>query len=136
MKIAVCQENGEVFQHFGHTPEFLVCEVADGRVGSSEVLPSGVIGHGALAGLLREGGIGLLLCGGIGGGALAALAEAGVKVIGGVSGNAREAVEAYLAGTLAPREDFRCSHHDHGEGHSCDGRHEEGGHRCGGHCHG
>jgi hypothetical protein len=36
----------------------------------------------------------------------------------------REAVEAYLAGTLAPRADFKCNHHHHEEGRSC-----------GGHCH-
>ena len=135
MKIAVCQENGEVFQHFGHTPEFLVCEIEDGSVSASEIVSSGGIGHGALAGLLGENKIDLLICGGIGGGALAALAEAGVKVVGGVSGNAREAVDAFLAGTLTPRADFRCGHHDHGDGHSC-GDHHADGHHCGGHCHG
>ena len=79
MKIAVCSDNGEVFQHFGHTPEFLVCEVADGKVVSSNIVSSGGVGHGALAGLLGENKIDLLICGGIGGGAMAALAEAGVE---------------------------------------------------------
>ena len=135
MKIAVCSENGEVFQHFGHTPEFLVCEVADGKVVSSDIVSSGGVGHGALAGLLGENKIDLLICGGIGGGAMAALAEAGVEVIGGVSGDAKAAVESYLAGTLAPRADFKCNHHHHEEGHSCGDHHHEEGHSCGGHCH-
>ena len=133
MKIAVCSENGEVFQHFGHTPEFLVCEVADGKIVASNIVSSGGIGHGALAGLLGENKIDLLICGGIGGGAMAALAEAGVEVVGGVSGDAKAAVESYLAGTLAPRADFKCNHHHHEAGQSCGGSHE--GHTCGGHCH-
>ena len=125
MRIAVCSENGEVFQHFGHTPEFLVCQVADGKVVSSETVSSGGIGHGALAGLLGENKIDLLICGGIGGDAMAALAEAGVEVIGGVSGDAKAAVDAYLAGTLAPRADFKCNHHHHEGRHTC-GRHHHG----------
>jgi len=133
MRIAVCSENGEVFLHFGHTPEFLVCEVADGKVVASEIVSSGGIGHGALAGLLGENKIDLLICGGIGGGAMAALAEAGVEVVGGVSGDAKAAVESYLAGTLAPRADFKCNHHNE-EGHSC-GDHGCGSHPCGGNCH-
>ena len=135
MKIAVCSENGEVFQHFGHTPEFLVCEVADGKIASSETVSSGGIGHGALAGLLGENKVDLLICGGIGGGAMAALAEAGVEVVGGVSGSAKAAVEAYLAGTLSPRSDFKCNHHHHEDGHTCGGHHNDGDHACGGHCH-
>ena len=71
----------------------------------------------------------------IGGGAMAALAEAGVEVIGGVSGNAKAAVESYLAGTLSLRADFKCNHHHHEDGHSCGDHHHDGGHSCGGHCH-
>lgn len=135
MRIAVCSENGEVFQHFGHTPEFLVCEVVDGKIASSGIVSSGGVGHGALAGLLGENKVDLLICGGIGGGAMAALAEAGVEVVGGVSGSAKAAVEAYLAGTLSPRSDFKCNHHHHEDGHTCGGHHNDGDHACGGHCH-
>ncbi len=133
MKIAVCSENGQVFEHFGHTPEFLVCDVEDGKVVKEEVLSSGGVGHGALAGLLAEGSVEVLLCGGIGGGAIAALGQAGIKVIGGVDGSSRAAVDAYLAGTLAPRAGVKCNHHHHEEGHSC-GDHGEG-HSCSGNCH-
>jgi len=101
---------------------------------ASEIVSSDGVGHGALAGLLGENKIDLLICGGIGGGAMAALAEAGVEVIGGVSGDAKAAVESYLAGTLAPRADFKCNHHNE-EGHSCGGHHHDGEHSCGGHCH-
>ena len=69
----------------------------------------------------------------LGGGAVTALGRFGIKVYGGVTGDADAAVEAFLRGELNYNPDARCSHHDahHGEGHEC-GEHEEG-HEC--HCH-
>lgn len=134
MKIAVTYWQGEIFQHFGHTPQFKVYEVQDGRVVSSEVYNTGSSGHGALAGLLGGMGAQVLICGGIGGGAQMALASAGIQIYGGVSGDADEAVEALLAGQLAYNPNVRCNHHDHhhGEGHTC-GNHGCGSHNCGHH---
>lgn len=132
MKLAVTTENGMIFQHFGKCQLFTVYEVQDGRVVSKELLSSGGSGHSALATLLSQNGVNLLICGGIGGGAKNALAEAGVELVAGASGSTDAAVEAYLAGTLVHDADFTCGHHDHGAGHSCGG-HEDG-HSCGGHC--
>ena len=121
MRIAVTYENGEVFQHFGHTEAFKVYEVEDGKVVSSEILGSNGTGHGALAGLLNEYHIDVLICGGIGGGAQAALAERGIELCAGASGSADEAVEAYLRGELV-NTGANCDHHGHhGDGHSCEG---------------
>ena len=75
MRIAVTYDNGQVFQHFGHTEQFKVYEVEDGKVVSAEVVGSDGAGHEALAGLLSGKGIDVLICGGIGGGATAALAH-------------------------------------------------------------
>lgn len=36
MRIAVTYENGEIFQHFGHTQEFKVYDVEDNKIISSE----------------------------------------------------------------------------------------------------
>ena len=137
-RIAVTYENGEVFQHFGHTEEFKVYEVEDGKIIKSEIIGSNGSGHGALAGLLGENSVDVLICGGIGGGAQAALQERGIELCAGASGNTDEAVEAYLRGELV-NTGANCDHHgeghscgDHGEGHSC-GDHEEG-HSCG-NCH-
>ena len=94
MKIAVTYDNGNVFQHFGKTENFKVYEVEDNKVVSSEVIGSNGTGHGALAGLLAEQGIDVLICGGIGGGAQNALAEAGVQLCSGAQGNTDEVVEA------------------------------------------
>lgn len=132
MKIAVTYENGQIFQHFGHTEQFKVYEVEDGKVVSSSVEDTNGSGHGALAGVLKDLGVEALICGGIGGGARMALAEAGIQLYGGVSGDADQAVEALIAGELAFNPDATCNHHGehHGE-HDCGGHHSE--HGCGGH---
>ena len=129
MKIAATYDNGNIFQHFGKTEFFKVYEVEDNKVVSSEVIGSNGTGHGALAGLLAEQGISVLICGGIGGGAQSALAEAGIELCSGAQGDAEAAVEAYLKGELVSTG-VNCDHH-HEEGHSC-GSHEDG-HSCGGH---
>lgn len=128
MNIAVTYDNGSVFQHFGHTEEFKVYTVEDGKVVSSQIVSSDGQGHGALAGLLSTKGIDALICGGIGGGAISALSDYGIKVYAGVSGSADEAVSQLLAGTLKYMSEANCNHHgEHGEGHHCD--HGEG-HSC------
>lgn len=130
MKIAVTYDNGNIFQHFGKTEFFKVYEVENNQVISSEVISSNGAGHGALAELLGNQSVDLLICGGIGGGAQTALADAGVEVCSGVQGNVDQAVEAYLKGELVSAG-VNCDHH-HEEGHSC-GSHEDG-HSCGGNC--
>ena len=131
MKIAVTYDNGEIFQHFGKTESFKVYEVEDNKVVSSEVIGSNGTGHGALAGLLAEQGVNVLICGGIGGGAQTALTEAGIELCAGAQGNTDQAVESYLKGELVS-SGVNCDHHHHKEGHSCDS-HEEG-HSCGDSC--
>ena len=130
MKIAVTYDNGNVFHHFGRTEFFKVYEVEDSKVVSSEVIASNGVGHGALAGLLSGQSVDVLICGGIGGGAQAALQEAGVELCAGASGDTDKAVEAYLRGELVSTG-ANCDHH-HEEGHSC-GHHGEG-HSCSDSC--
>ncbi len=133
MRIAVTYENGEIFQHFGHTESFKVYDVEDGKIVRSQVISTNGSGHGALAEVLHTLNADVLICGGIGGGAQMALAQVGVKLYGGVSGNADAAVEAFVAGQLAYDPDVKCSHHGHGHGQG----HTYGSHGCGGshHCH-
>ena len=116
MKIAVTYDNGNVFQHFGRTENFKIYEVEDGRVISSEVMNSNGVGHEALAWLLKEADIDVLICGGMGQGAQDALAEAGIEVCAGAEGNTDEAVAAFLAGELV-NTGVNCDHHDHEHGH-------------------
>ncbi len=123
MRIAVTYENGEIFQHFGKTSEFKLYDIENGKVVKSEVVGTNGAGHGALAGFLKDAGADVLICGGIGGGAQAAMADAGVTLFAGNAGSADVAVDAYLSGSLSQNENATCDHHghEHGEGeeHAC-----------------
>lgn len=138
MRVAVTYEDGEVFQHFGRTQQFKVYDIEDGKVASSAVVSSNGVSHGALAGLLAQDSVDVLVCGGIGGGALAALAGAGIDVHPGAQGSADQAVQDLLAGKLPQATDATCAGHGeghscgHGEDHGCGHDHAEG-HSCG--CH-
>lgn len=130
MKIAVTYESGVIFQHFGHTACFKIYEIENQEVTASAVVETNGQGHGALAGFLQNLGVDTLICGGIGGGAQMALADAGIAVYGGVYGDADDAVQDFLNGTLVYNPNVRCSHHDHDHDHAC------GSHGCGSHsCH-
>lgn len=131
MRIAVAFENGKIFQHFGHTKEFKFYDVDEGLIVNAEVISTNGDGHGALAGFLSANKAEVLICGGIGKGAQNALAEAEIKLYGGVSGDADKAVDAFLTGNLEYNPDVKCNHHDHshGEEHTC-GNHGCGEHSC------
>lgn len=137
MKIAVTYENEQVFQHFGHTERFKIYNVEDGKVTEQKIVETNGRGHGALAGILKDLQVDVLICGGIGGGAKAALSEANIELYGGVSGSCDDVVKAFVDGALRYNPDVKCDHHDseHGHGeHTC-GDHGCGSHDCGGHCH-
>lgn len=133
MKIAVTYEDGNIFQHFGHTKQFKIFEVENNTIINSTVLDTDGSGHGALAGFLAANGVNVLICGGIGGGAKTALLEANIKLYGGVQGKADDAVYAFINGTLGYNPNVRCEHHEHGaDGHTC-GNHGCGKSSCGQH---
>lgn len=128
MKIAVTYENGQIFQHFGHSSQFKIYDVEDKKVVSSEVVDTNGQGHGALSGFLADHQVDVLICGGIGGGAQTALKQCGIQLYGGAQGDADAAVEALLANELNYNPDVKCSHHEHEHGsadHTC------GNHGCG-----
>lgn len=124
MRIAVTFENGEVFQHFGHTEQFKLYDVENGTITAEQIVDTNGSGHGALAGFLQAAKVDALICGGIGMGAQMALSEAGIKLYGGVQGSADAAAKALAEGRLAFDPNARCDHHDH---------HHEDGHGCGHH---
>ena len=119
MKIAIPYENGQVFQHFGHSAQFKIYDAENGQVLSSTVVSTNGQGHGALVGFLTQHQVNVVLCGGIGAGAQAALAQAGIQLFGGISGSADAAAADYLAGRLVFDPNVRCNHHDHEAGHTC-----------------
>ena len=137
MRIAVTYENEQIFQHFGHTEQFKIYDVENGAVIRTTIVDTNGQGHGALASVLKNLQADVLICGGIGGGAQMALAQAGIQLYGGVKGACDAAVAALIGGNLGYNPNVRCDHHDHGHGngHPC-GDHGCGSHTCGGHsCH-
>lgn len=100
MKIAIPYENGQVYQHFGHSAQFKIYDTENGKILSSEIVSTNGQGHGALVGFLVQNGVNVVLCGGIGAGAQNALAQAGIQLFGGISGAADSVVADYLAGNL------------------------------------
>lgn len=102
----------------------------DGKVKESRVVDTNGRGHGALAEVLHTLNTDILICGGIGGGAQTALASLGIKLYGGVLGNADAAVESFLLNSLDYNPDVCCNHRQHGgDARTC------GNHGCGkGHC--
>ena len=132
MKIAVTYDNGKIFQHFGRTEEFKLYEVENRIVISEEILSSGGIGHEALAGLLQEKGVEILICGGMGQGAKDALFDAGIDVYSGAEGEADDAVQDFLDGTLESKG-VTCDHHgDEDDTEGCGGECGSCGGGCGG----
>ena len=121
MKIAVPFANGEVFQHFGHTENFKLYEIEAGQVVSSEIIATNGSGHEALANFLADLSVNVLLCGGIGDGAQAALTDAGIEICSGAQGDADAAVNAYLNGELQSAGVNCDHHHEHGEEEGCGG---------------
>ena len=129
LKIAVTYDNGQIFQHFGHTEQFKIYDTENGKIVRSEILESNGSGHGALATLLAINKAEVLICGGIGGGAQAALQQAGIRLYAGVQGNADAAVNMFIANKLTYDPNHKCDHHDHHHDHDC-GEHKCGEHKC------
>lgn len=138
MRVATTYDNGNIFMHFGRSEQFKIYDIQDGKVLNEQVVGTDGTGHGALAGLLANGGVDTLICGGIGGGAINALTQAGITVYAGAQGSCDACVEALIAGTLAQTGKATCDchghDHEHGESCGCHGHHDhEGREGCG--CH-
>lgn len=116
MRIATTYENGEIFGHFGHTEQFKLYDVENGKVVKEQIVPTNGSGHGALAGFLQAAKVDVLICGGIGMGAQTALSEVGIKLYAGVQGSSDSAVQAFLSDDLHYDPNARCDHHEHHDG--------------------
>ena len=119
MRIAVTYENGEIYGHFGHTEQFKIYDIEEGKIIKSEVVNTNGSGHGALAGFLSDVDVDILICGGIGGGAQIALSNAGIKLYAGITGNSDDAVAKLLAGELEHNPNANCNHHHSEHEHNC-----------------
>ena len=93
-------------------------------------------GPWSLVGFLVQHQVNVVLCGGIGAGAQAALVQAGIQLFGGISGSVDAAAADYLAGRLVFDPNAHCNHHAHEAEHACGSHscHEDKG-GCAGSCH-
>ena len=114
MRLAIAYENGEVFQHFGETPSYLIVDIENGKVISKSVHDNGEASHIALIDVLVSLGADAVVVGGLGGGAFVRLEAAGIKVYAPYAGNAEQAIQDYLEGKLveahAPTHQCSCHH--------------------------
>lgn len=133
MIIATPYENGQICQHFGRAPQFKFFNIQPGQEMQTLVVDAPGAGHSILCQFLAAQGVNVVLCGGIGQGALIGMAQCGIDVIPGISGDPDKAVQSLIEGTLQPDENFAASCGCGCGGHSHD--HEHGSCCCGGHHH-
>lgn len=113
MKVAVACVNGQIFQHFGHCPSFLLCNIENGKIVATEMLDTTNYGCGMLAGYLKENDVDIVICGNIGGGARNHLSAQGIQVFPGAHGDALLQVESYIEGHLDYDPQVMCEHGNH-----------------------
>lgn len=112
IKIAVASENEMVTEHFGHCINFNIFEAENGQITKAESILNPGHRPGFLPNFLNDMGVHVIVSGGMGGGAIDIFNEKGIKVIVGASGNAKEAAQAYLQGSLRSTGSV-CHEHQH-----------------------
>ncbi len=112
MKIAVASENQKIAEHFGHCRNFNIFQIENDKIVSSTSVDNPGHKPGFLPNFLHEQGVNVIIAGGMGAGAIEIFQEKGIEIIIGASGDATEAVNAYLEGTLKSTGSV-CQDHKH-----------------------
>jgi predicted Fe-Mo cluster-binding NifX family protein len=108
---------GDVSGHFGHTPYFVVAELAGDQILACRTVASPGHGEGcSMPAFVGSLGVGTVVVGGIGAGAVNGLGTRGIEVIAGARGNAGEALAAFARGTLLGGQPGCGGHGSHGSG--------------------
>lgn len=100
MKIAVTYEDGEVFQHFGRTEQFKLYDIEDGKITGSQILGCNGASHSGVGMVLNTLGADVLICGGMGTGARNMVANMGIQLVSGITGDADSAVNMFINGKI------------------------------------
>ena len=101
MRVAVAYSDGNVADEFRTTKEFKLYDIEDGRIGLEQSVEVRQDWYMSVAEFLAEQEVDAIICGKIGRGPVSSFREGGIKVYGGVSGSAKDAINAYLGGTLS-----------------------------------
>ncbi len=112
MIIAVASEGTQVTEHFGHCGNFILYHIENKRIARSESFANPGHRPGYLPNFLHDKGVNVIISGGMGSGAIEIFNEKNIEVVLGASGDAREAVESYLGGTLKSTGSV-CHEHQH-----------------------
>ncbi len=120
MKIAVpVTRNNKIDDHFGHCEFYGIYSISESNEIEDLYVLKSEQGCGCksnIASTLAQYGVTIMLAGGIGGGAISVLNNAGIEVIRGCSGNAIELIKQYMAGLVAD-SGSSCQQHEHHHGH-------------------
>jgi predicted Fe-Mo cluster-binding NifX family protein len=127
MKIALpTNDQVSLSAHFGRSAGFMVFDIEENSIRSSEFRPNGMVHNHALHDHSHHGGghdhgifvstlagCSTVICGGIGGGAVAALQAGGIRVVlADAPALLDETVQSYLSGTLrTPQKGFCACRH-------------------------
>lgn len=114
-KIAVASEKGMVAGHFGHCEGFTIFDTEGDQITGSTTVANPGHRPGFLPNFLNDQGVNVIISGGMGAGAINIFSEKGIEVIVGATGDAKEAVESYLQGTLESTGSVCDQHEHHGE---------------------
>ena len=119
--VTVADENGlsgQVHQHFGHTPYFLLVDIIDGKTDSTRVIANPyAVQHqpGEVPAFVKAEGAEVIISGGMGERAMQIFTSQGISVATGAKGTAKDAVAAYLAGDLHGWDACDGDTHHHGD---------------------
>ena len=119
MKVAVPTRIDLVDDHSGNCQVFSVFTIDENNtMDGMELVPSpeGCGCKSDIASVLKEKGVSVMLAGNMGAGALNVLANQGITVYRGCSGNVVKLVQDFLAGNITDSGEG-CNHHE--DGHEC-----------------
>lgn len=114
MKIAVACMGNMVAGHFGHCENFYLFDEENGKIVTEKSIPNPGHKPGFLPNYLNDLGVNVIVSGGMGGGAVEIFESKGIKVILGASGEAKVAVEKFIAGNLQSTGSI-CHEHQHAD---------------------
>ena len=101
-----------VGEHFGRVPTYTIYDSKTEAVEVVDNTSEHAGGAGLPADILANLGIDVLLCSGLGRRAIGILSEKGIEVSIGLSGTARQAIEAWKSGGLSgASDDDACQQH-------------------------
>jgi predicted Fe-Mo cluster-binding NifX family protein len=121
MKIAIPVTNdNQIEDHFGHCEFYNIYTISEKNdIIDTQSLESeqGCGCKSNIASVLKEQGVTIMLAGGIGGGAINVLNDAGIDVIRGCSGVPKDIIANYLNGLITDNG-ISCQHHENHHEHT------------------